>query len=619
MARPSPTQSYEKLLDAAKEARKPYDREAWLNLAFYLNEQYAEWHEDSGSIRRIPRPINDAGEEIAVPRPVVNKIMHYVRQAHASVLQDKPQPDVMPATDDYTDISDARVAKAWCEDQADALKANYNRQLSNGALWAILAGTAWIKWHWNKDTEQLVITPLSFFEGYVDPFAREFSKARYFIHSQFMDIEQVKETWNADVKAEDLEKSDLAKTALIRGMGSAPILEGVTVNELWHKPCKKYPEGLYVVWTGRTLLTTPAKLPFDHCRTERMLPFTQLGCIERPDSIYFMSPVTYLRSPQMQYNQAWAQDIMTRQGFSNHKWDIPDSIELEALPDDTPNQVLRYTPGPNGERVQILQGLAPPPSGHTAEIEEQMMHVVGQHEVSQAQVPGRVEAAKAIELLKESDAGALSTLDECITESNTIGWWQALMLARQYGPEEAMVLAYSKDGEPEVKAFRAKEMHPGFRIKTSRTTGLARSRAAKEDRAMRMWDSKAITDPAHLAEIMDVPTPTLVSYSADLRLARNENLTLAKGHAVDANSWDDHAIHLREHNDYRKTTEFLGLKDEIKVKFEFHCTRHKDLQKDALKEQALMQALMNGQLPPGEQGPAGQSSPATPPPAGATP
>jgi hypothetical protein len=32
------------LLDQARKARRPYDAEAWLNLAFFLSEQYTEWN-----------------------------------------------------------------------------------------------------------------------------------------------------------------------------------------------------------------------------------------------------------------------------------------------------------------------------------------------------------------------------------------------------------------------------------------------------------------------------------------------------------------------------------------------------------------------------------------------
>jgi hypothetical protein len=84
----------------------------------------------------------------------------------------------------------------------------------------------------------------------------------------------------------------------------------------------------------------------------------------------------------------------------------------------------------------------------------------------------------------------------------------------------------------------------------------------------------------------------------DARLARNENLLIAGGTAIVPNSWDDHGIHLREHNDYRKTQDYLTADQDIKQKFEFHCTQHEALLNQALAKQVAMQQAMQPQPPP---------------------
>jgi hypothetical protein len=73
---------------------------------------------------------------------------------------------------------------------------------------------------------------------------------------------------------------------------------------------------------------------------------------------------------------------------------------------------------------------------------------------------------------------------------------------------------------------------------------------------------------------------------------------MAKEEAVTANSWDDHAIHLREHNAYRKTHEFQSSSPEVKKKFEFHCKSHEDLQLVYVQKQAQLQMIMQGQPVP---------------------
>src|SRR4051812_8164237 len=116
----NPNQQLEELKYAAYLGRLPHEREAWLNVAFYLGQQYVEWHTARTGDVGYLRAIAEQGEN--EPRIVINKIMHFCRTAQADALQDRPTGDVLPPTADYMDISDSRVAKAWIDDQSDAAK-----------------------------------------------------------------------------------------------------------------------------------------------------------------------------------------------------------------------------------------------------------------------------------------------------------------------------------------------------------------------------------------------------------------------------------------------------------------------------------------------------------------
>ncbi len=586
-----------KMKDAAAKARLPFDREAWLNLAFYLNHQYVQWDEGSNAIRAIPK--STATKD--APRPIVNKIMHYVQQERSMVLQAKPVPDVLPATDDMMDISDAAVGKAYLGYLAEPTMNNFPKQLSRAVLWALICGDGWLKWPYDTHDKRPGCIPCSFFEVFVDPYAKDFDRARYVIHSQFLDVEQVYEAWGVRVPPREVQEADIERTAMMRGMGSAPVLSGVEVHELWAKPCRDHPRGRYAVWTEKQFLVPPQDHPYDH----RKLPFTQIGCLERPDSLHYMSPVEYLRSSQMALNKFHAQKISAREAFANPKWWIDDEIELAQPINDSYRQVLTGTGGVSGRKPEILQPAAMLDNGDGAMIEEQMMHIVGLHEVSGGQVPGRVEAAKAIEMLKESDADRLSTMLDTIAAAISVGGYQQLQLAKQFVKETVLVQTYSREGLPEVQHFKASNMKDGMRVQVTMGTGLARSRAARQDQLMNMWQQGIIRDPQLMAELMEVPFPSFAEPRArDLRLARNENMVMAKGESITPNSWDDHAIHLREHNDYRKSQEFLTLSEDSKIKFEYHCTHHETFEEAVLGRQAKLALIMQGASPTAPAAPA---------------
>lgn len=591
--RANPNEEFEQLRKAAAAARLPFDKDAYLNIAFYLDEQYVEWAAEAATIRRIPR---EPGSE-NTPRPVQNKIMHYVLQKHAQTLSARPTADVFPATDDPLAVTDANVSLAYLRWLLDPQQADLDGELSDAALWALVAGEGYLKWTWNAREKRGDVCSASPLDIYSDPYVKKFKDSRYVIHSQFMDVEQVYDIYGVEVQANQVDKADHLKAALLRDMGQSPVLRGCVVNELWMKPCRRHPKGLFTTWTDRTSLVEPQKFPYDHGH----LPFTQIGSIPRPGSPRYMCAVKFLRGPQMELNKYHAQRITVRETFASPKWFIDSALELEQMPDDSPRQILVGNSNGGQMKPEIIQGSGFPVGDEGEFILREMMHTAGQHEVSQAQVPGRVEAAKAIEMLKESDEGHQAEMLRTIKNSITEGAWQQLELARQFVDEDVLVTVYSRDGLAEVKRFKKDHAKPGQRIQITMGTGLARSRAAREDQVYKMLESGIIQDPEIAAELLDLPVGQITpNKAADIRLARNENWTMEEGDAVVPNSWDDHAIHIREHNQFRKSAAYLACDDETKQKFEMHVETHEQLQVTELQKMAEQQAIMaQAGAPPG--------------------
>ena len=580
----NPNHAYERLREASRQARLPYDRDVWINVAFYLNEQYVEWASEAFTLRRIPR------EErfLNTPRPVANKIMHFVNQSQAMALQDEPTIDVMPATDDPIAISDTAVMNAYLTNIFDPARADFSQKLSDATLWAIIGGEGYLKWIYNPRKKRPDVVSCSPLDIYADPYATHFADNRYIIHSQFMDVEQVYDIWGVEVKPDDTDQADPLKARLLQQMGSAPVLAGCVVNELWMKPCRRYPDGLYCVWTRKTRLVEPRPFPYRHGK----LPFTQIGVLPRPNSQHYSSSVKYLISGQMELNKYHAQKIIVREAFANPKWWIPAEMELETMPDDSPRQILVGQSQGGQFEPKIISPSVMPDNKDGEWIAGEMMDIVGLHEFSQAQVPGRVEAAKAISLLKESDVSRLSALNRTIKTAISDGGWQMLQLAGEFVPDGEIVQTYSREGMPEVRRWRKDSVKPGIQVNVTMGTGLASSRAARQDQLILLWQNGIIRDPETMAQLMDVPVPTFVeSNMFDIRLARNENLEMAEGTAIKPNSWDNHPLHTREHNNFRKTGEFMLLDTETKQKFEFHCQTHDELYVQQMTKQIQMATL----------------------------
>lgn len=604
------------LKDECKRSRQPFDAEAWLNMAFFMSEQYTEWSNDDfsaagGHIRRITRK----PDEEELPRPVFNKIQNYIYTAHSETLQDKPSMDVLPANDDYSASMDADINKAYLNYVMEPVNADWDMQLSDAALWALITPSGWLKWVWDPAYKRPDILPVSYFEVYVDPYVKQYKRARYVFHTMFMSADQVEDEFNVKLEPNDIGVTDELRTKLLKGMGSTPIASGVAITEFWMRPNKRHPKGVYAIFTARRLLKIQDSLPYQYLADGGgALPFTQLGSLRRPDSLYYTSPVTTLRPAQMVWNKFIAQAIMTQEHFANLKWAIPTEIQLEKDPDSSPHQILHYS-GAQGMKPEILAPQGVPDVSRLLEIfEQQMMHTVSVHEVSQGQVPGRVEAAKAIELLKSSDTGFYKHLLDTIDSSISQGGWQVLMAAREFETPYKQVIAFSREGMPQVKHWRASAVHPGTQVRVVRMSGLGRTRAQRQDTLYQLWNMQVIRDPDVMAELLDVPIPSFTNIRArDMRMARSENVEMAAEIPVEAHSWENHAIHLREHNEYRKTQEYRALGAKAKAIFEWHCQNHEKLQLVMARKMAVLQAAMMPPMPGPGIPATGPGQPAQPP------
>ena len=284
--------------------------------------------------------------------------------------------------------------------------------------------------------------------------------------------------------------------------------------------------------------------------------------------------------------------IQVREAFASPKWWIPDEMDLESDPDDSPRQILKGNSNGGQLEPKLIQPMMMPPNDAGAWIANEMMNIVGQHEVQQAQVPGRVEAAQAIEMLLEQDNGRLAELRRTIKSSISNGYYQCLRLVQQYGKDENVFTAYSAEGFPEVKRMMRAQIDPAMKIRVTESTGLATSRAARVDQLMTMWQTGIIQDRGVMAEMLDIPVSSVNPDNLfDIRLARNENLKMASGVAILPNSWDNHDIHRREHNNYRKTSEYASLETDTKQKFEMHSQLHDELQIQQLGKQLQIQSM----------------------------
>lgn len=597
----------ERRKEYARKSRRQYEGDWWRNIAFVNGEQYVEW---DLTTNRLIELVQQPGTE----RTIHNICMPITRRERAKILKMLPIVEALPKTESEDDQWMARVLNAQFRNWRTKWK--MDRRIRNASFWIVTTGNVWLKWFWdtNKNDGCMAVVPP--FDVYPDPYAKSMVDCRWIIQSQFFDLEAAEEKYN--------KKFEPSKTEVLTGVegrlyanytdGIDSDLPGVVVNEYWEPPSKTRKDGAYIVYAGNDVVYS-GKFPYRHGH----MPFTHIGHIERSNSKWYSSVMDYMRGPQIELNRVESQ-ILENRNLANGKWFIPFSLELEAEPDASPRQVLRASGGPPDAAPQFIEIQALPSwvAGESERIKQFAQDIAGQHEVSRGGVPGRVEAAQAIQLLQETDDEVLKDTIHSLEEALAEGHWQMASLLKQFGKPDQMLKAYDKDGLVEVYQFKRDSIPEDDELKvvTQTTTGLPQSIAGRWDRVLNLWQYKIIEDPKQVMELLNLApeSPDLLPEIEDKKQAYRENKLMAgfldgEAKPIEPKQWNNHAVHIEEHRRYMNTEEFDKLDPETQQYFLFHLEQHEQMQMTDAQKAAELQMAAQGQPPPGAVPPEGAMPP----------
>jgi len=608
-------QELQRRKEYSRKARRLWEPDWWMNIAYVNGDQHIGW--DLTTERLIERVAPHGSE-----RTVHNICMPIARRERAKILKTVPIVEALPKTDAEDDQYIAKVVNAQFRNWRHEWK--MDRRLRNASFWIVTTGNVWLKWFWNgSDGEVAVVPP---FDVYPDPYAKSMLDCRWIIQTQFLDVETAYERYG---KKFDAMESDIA--AGLEGRlysnytdGLNANLPGVVVNEYWEPPCSYREKGAYIVWAGNEIVHE-GPFPYSHGH----MPFTHMGHIERSNSKWYASVLDFVRAPQDEINRVEAQIIENR-NLANGKWFIPHSLELEADPDASPRQVLRASGGPPDSAPQFIEIQALPAwvGGESARITQFAQDMAGQHEVSRGGVPGRVEAAQAIQLLQETDDEVLKDTIHSMEEAMSEGFWQMANLLRQFGKPKQVLKAYDPSGAVEVYSFMRDDIPSGdeLRVVTQTTTGLPQSIAGRWDRVLNLWQYKILEDPKQVLELLNLApeSPDLLPEAQDKAQAYRENKLMSgvldgEPRPVEAYQWNNHAVHMFEHRRYMNSDEYATLNPDIQRYFEFHLEQHEQMNIIEAQKSAEVQMAAQGQPPPPPPDMGGGQPPMEPGPQGPAP
>lgn len=564
------------------EARKLPEREAYLNIAFMLGQQWVVWDQSQG---RMSQPRTKRGDPNAPVRITVNKMGGLVERTISKLTKSAPVPECRPVTDEEGDVSAAKVGTRIL--QAELNRLHWETLLPRLYFWVLPLGWSFMHVYWdtyagsevdstllpeedrpdeplNEGNVCLEIVPGT--EVRIDPNANCWDEVRYLTRSTNMTRAAIYEMYGAtEVSGDNAAMRDVADDIYALQDGSSGDsassrmknkVDQLAVHQLWLKPGgRAKPEGLVITWSGDTILEGPMPFPYDHGALP-FVPFSLLPGLGHPEGRTWL---TDLRGMQQDYNDARSREATIRRTLVPKILAARGQIDPQRMTSRV--EVIEYAPTgerptweiPNGQWMAQYETAM-----NRADME--MGDRAGQAEVSQGKAPAGAPAA-AILALQEADESKLAiSAKELAGAAERVGW-QLLMLVRQFWTEERMIRTWSQDGKIEVTRFRGADLPNQLDVQVSAESMLPKSKSARAQLALDLWDRQILADPAQFIRMIELPGIGFLQedFDRDQRQAEREYGRIVMGEEVQAEDWHNHMVHINKHNNDRKTEEWEAL------------------------------------------------------------
>lgn len=583
-------------------AQRRMNRNYWLNTAFLRGDQ---WTYFNPQIQRI----DQVREDPDTVRATINRLWPGSRTVISKLIQRPLQFEVRPNSADEVAIEGSKVGDSILHAVAREHKWEMMREKFAWAMWKGGAAAICVDWDatlgkptaLSEDGRKLpsgdtTEQALSCAEFVIQPGVIEAHKAYHWTKAQTYQPEVVQAMWDlpecppADATAglSSLEKGLVsANHSGLHGPGDSQHTPLTLVLTHYERPNPQNEEGRVEVVVNNKTVWGPKPWPFpfvDHLNLavgrETMVENSWQG-----DTV-----VSAARAVQVAYNQSWSNILQHADIAGNARLLTPQSaIELTEQYSDQPGEISVYLDG--SDRPSWLSPPTLPnwlmeiPSALRNEIDD----LLGVHDVSRGQAPVNIESGYGLAVLAEQDATPIGKMSQ--------------VTADVFGSVGSMVLKLYEDNVKETR--KAIITRPGEVAETAEWTGKSlagqttalvpseliapRSRAAQAKLAESLLQMGLIDSLEQMSRVAELPgeRDLIAAVHPDVDRARRENAEMAAGRVRFPESYDDHAMHIREHNHFRKTARYESLPVIVRDFISDHIQAHETLAaEEAAKQQA---------------------------------
>lgn len=650
------------LVDDGRDRRRAWEGIWWENIATYTGDLWAEWNVHDKKLKEST-PASD--HRVRLP---INLAQPVVRTELAKLTKNRPMLDVLARSQDKTDLNAAEVGDKLLNNYVER-KFHMPRVRRRALWWTLTTGLSGILTDFDPNAQEKVRVmvdpkgqPLSdprVIEAYRQYYRKKHQAPKYeevpqgelvyrvlspwqmlwdysqqfvedamwIIVSEVYDIHEAERRWGKEVEPEPdakpgpieqrlLGKFDLTSKLAYDKSTSQDMAE---IHRLFIKPGHKiFPRGAHVVFTKEEILFRE-NYPYAHGE----LPVSVTGHVPLLTGQYPMSVLQQIRGPVLELSRTASQLVENRNLMGNPPWAIPKQLKIDKEIQNKPGLRLEYTHVPNipppapidmPEIPSYVRELIP-------QMREHILEISGQGETSQGRVPPGARSGVAIAYLQEEDDTRLGpTVTEFEETMERVGGQTLELIAEKYATSRTITI-YHKGSEPEVFDFIGTQLAGNTSVVCQAGSALPRSKAAKQQYILDLWDRKLEQDPRRVREMLELSEGEAEDFEVDLEQAERENRRLQQGEEVEVLEWHNHAAHHYNHRRFMKSADFESLDPGVQQVFIAHDAEHTQLEQ--LQQQQQMQLQAQAQIlggagggggegaiaPPGENGQTGEAAP----------
>lgn len=327
------------------------------------------------------------------------------------------------------------------------------------------------------------------------------------------------------------------------------------------------------MWANNELIHVTEGNPYVHGE----YPFTKIDHIPT-GRFYGQSTIVDLIPLQKEYNRTHSQIVEAKNRMAKPQLIAPKgSVDPRKITTE-PGLIVFYTPGFAPPEPLPLQALPGYVSEELERIQRDMDDISSQHEVSKGRTPPGVEAATAIAYLQEQDDTIISHTADSVEQAHERIGKHLLSYVGQFWDAQRIVKVVGSNSMYESFVFKGSDLRGNTDFKVVPGSAAPRSRAAKQAHIMELVKMGIIPPDRGLQFLEMAETARLYEeMQVDVRQAQRENLKMSNGDESPVNNWDDHMVHIMEHDGYRKRQEFEQLPDQMKEIFNMHVETHKQV------------------------------------------